>query len=365
MFDSETDDQTDLEFYQTVPFEAPVSPAAMASIDLASAVTVDRALWVALLARPSEDPREAAGVLAGHVLTLGLVPAVDDSARVLRPGGAPASDAPTPLEYHISTRQLSADQPVYHKLQADENTVDDVTLVQLTLPDAATIDVWDDLLPGEDGVGDYPPVLDDDTVRTRLIAWVRVRVSLPQNATELPAGVKVRYGWLGVNATRVTQRSAVIGEPLGTGTGEPDQRVRLVNTPVIADSVVVAVGGERWTPTDDLLAAPPEVPTQDPALPPGTPLPPPNPSVLRSTPGRASPSATDYAATAGSATIFTTRSAAGAPAASGSAYREVEPRCPQDSANPLPTWAVPGRDSCRAERAISRAEARQSKQSQG
>jgi hypothetical protein len=281
LFDSQTDDQTDLEFYQTVPFEAPASVAAITSIDLASAVTVDRALWVALLARPGDAPRDAAGAIAGRVLTLGLVPAVDDSARVLRPGGAPASDAPTPLEYHLSTRELSADQPVYQKLQSDESTVDDVTLVQLSLPDAATIDVWDDLLPGEDGVGDYPPVLDDDTVRSRLIAWVRVRVSLPQNATDLPAGVKVRYSWLGVNATRITQRIAVIGEPLGTGTGEPDQRVRLVNTPVIASSVALAVGGELWTQTDDLLAAPPEVPTQDPALPPGSSPPPPgNPSVF-------------------------------------------------------------------------------------
>ncbi|HZT75361.1 MAG TPA: hypothetical protein VFA27_01790, partial [Vicinamibacterales bacterium] len=275
LFEPQTDDTTELEFYQTVPFEAPTNAASITSLDLASTTTVDRALWVALLARPNEDPRQAAAAIAGRVLTLGLVAAVDDSARVLRPGGAQAAQTATPLEYHISTREVSDDQPVYRKLTPDEATSDDITLVQLTLPDATSIDVWDDLLPGEDGVGDYPPVLDDDAIRSRLIAWVRVRVALPKNATDLPAGVRLSYTWAGINAARVTQQITVTGEPLGNGTGEPDQRVRVVNTPVIVDSVAVAVGGEMWNRIDDLMTAPPEVATQNPQLPPGSPLPPP------------------------------------------------------------------------------------------
>ena len=42
-----------------------------------------------------------------------------------------------------------------------------------------------------------------------------------------------------------------------------------MNTPVIAETVKLAVNGELWTRIDDLQAAPPEVPVRDPSLPPG------------------------------------------------------------------------------------------------
>ena len=276
LFEERTDDGTELEFYQTASFVAPTSAAAIRPIDLGDpTTTVDRALWVALLARPNEDRRDAADAIAGRVLTLGVVSAADESSRVLRPGGAPASQPPVPLDYELSSKALTADGlPIYRKLVADERRVDDVTLVQLPLPEAEALDVWDEFDPGEEGVGDFPPVLDDDNVRSRLVAWVRLRVRLPDPGAGPAAGVKLLYTWAGVNAARVTQRIEVGGEPLGTGTGEPDQRFTLVNTPVIADSVRLVVGGERWTRTDDLLAAPPEVPVQDPSLPPGSPPPP-------------------------------------------------------------------------------------------
>jgi predicted phage baseplate assembly protein len=276
LFDSQIDDQTELEFYQTVPFEAPTSAAAIRPIDLGDPnTTVDRALWIALLARPKEDRREAAAAIAGRVLTLGLVSAVDDSTRVLLPGGTRASQQATPIDYELSSKALTNDgQPIYRKLTADEARSDDVTIAQLPLPDADAIDVWDQFDPGEEGVGEFPPVLDDEDVRNRLIAWVRLRLRLPAGGGSAPAGVKLLYSWAGANATGVTQRIDVVGEPLGEGTGEPDQRFTLVNRPVIVESVRLIVGGEQWVRTDDLLAAPPEVPVQDPSLPPGSPPPP-------------------------------------------------------------------------------------------
>jgi hypothetical protein len=282
LFESQTDDQTDLEFYQTVPFDPPTSDAAIGALDIGDTTTVDRALWIALLARRGETPDEAAAKIASRVLTLGLMPSVGESTRVLRPGGTPAAEQTVPLDYELSSNVLTVDgQPVYRALPSDERKIDDITLVQLTLPEAGAINVWEEFDPGEDGVGDFPPVLDDDAVRKQLIAWLRVRVRLRPGTTALPAGVTLRYSWAGINATHVTQRIDVVGEPLGTGTGEPDQRVTLANTPVIPDSVRVVVGGELWTRTLDLLAAPPEVPTQDPSLPPGAPPPSPgNPNVF-------------------------------------------------------------------------------------
>jgi hypothetical protein len=277
-FEAQTDDDTELEFYQTTPFEPPASAAAMPSIDLGGTTTVDRALWLALLARPKEDVKDAAAAIAERVLTLGLVPTVDDATSVLLPGGKPASDQPVPLIFEISTGQLVDDVPQYLELQSDEQQSQDLSLVQLSLPAIDQIGTWDDLEPGDDGVGDLPPALDDDDVRTRVVAWIRIRVK--GGDAELPAGVKAKYTWVGLNATEITQRVEVTLEPVSAGTGEPDQRVTVVNTPVLVDSVRVFVGAEQWTPTDDLLAAGPEVPVRDPSLPPGAPTPPPsNPNV--------------------------------------------------------------------------------------
>jgi hypothetical protein len=282
LFESQTDDQTDLEFYQTTAFEPPAGAASIPTLDIGDTTTVDRALWIALLARRGETPVEAATKIGSRTLSLGLMPSVSESTRVLRPGGTPAAQTTVPIEYHLSSTRFTGDgQPDYVALPNDERRIDDVTFVHLTLPDASAIGTWEDFDPGEDGVGDFPPVLDDDAVRKQLIAWLRVRVRQQPGSTGLPAGVRLRFSWAGINATHVTQRIEVVGEPLGAGTGEPDQRVRLANTPVIPDSVRLLVNGELWTRTEDLLSAPPEVAAADPSLPPGAPLPPPgNPNVF-------------------------------------------------------------------------------------
>jgi hypothetical protein len=305
-------------------------------------------------------------------LTLGLVSAVDETSRVLRPGGAAASEPVPPLEYHLSSKTLTGDNlPLYRKLTPDERQVDDITLVQLTLPEVDAIGTWDEFDPGEEGVGDFPPVLDDDDVRKRLIAWVRLRLRPADAATGVAsgsagdplAGVKLRYSWVGINATRVTQRVDVVGEPLGTGTGEPDQRFTLVNTPVIGDSVRLIVGGELWTRIDELLAAPPEVPVQDPSLPPGAPPPPRgNPNVFTvdeesgqitcgdgvrggRRPPRGAPIFATYAYGGGSAGVV------------GIGAIKTSPLLPAgfQVANPLPTWGgADGETVADAERSIPR-----------
>jgi hypothetical protein len=68
----------------------------------------------------------------------------------------------------------------------------------------------------------------------------------------------------------VRQKVPVAPQRVGTGTGEPDQSLTLANTPVLPETVVLAVNGEVWQRTDDLLAAPPEVPVRSLALPPGS-----------------------------------------------------------------------------------------------
>jgi predicted phage baseplate assembly protein len=365
LFDSQIDEETELEFYETIPFEAPSSAAAIRPIDLGDSDTaVDRALWIALLARPKEDRRKAAAAIAGRVLTLGLVSAADDSTRVLVPGVSRASEQTTPIQYTLSSKALKGDgQPDYRLLTPDEVRTDDVTIAQLPLPDNADeIDVWDQFDPGEEGVGEFPPVLDDEDVRGRLVAWVRIRLKT-QDGGDAPPGVKLLYSWAGVNATGVTQRIEVVGEVLGEGTGEPDQRFTLVNRPVIAESVRLIVGGEGWVRTDDLLAAPPEVPVQDPSLPPGSPPPPRgNPNVFTVDPesgqitcgdgvrgGRRPPR--------GAAIFASYAYGGGAAGVVGIGAIKASPLLPAgfQVANPLPTWGgADGETATDAERSIPR-----------
>jgi hypothetical protein len=274
IYGSFQDGFTQLDFYKTEPFDAPTSAAAIKAVNLADDSTVDRSLWLALLARPGEEGRtvEIRHELAGKTLTLGLMPAVDDPGRVLHPGGLPAAQPPAPLLYELSAGTLASNRtPQYRSLdaRADANPLEDVTLVQLVLPQATEFGTFDNLEPLEDGVGDFPPLLEDAQLATRVIAWIRVRMKPDSSGAAAPAGMMAKFSWLGINASKVSQRIAVHGERLGTGTGAPDQSFTVVNTPVIPESVVVTVDGTAWRRIDDLFTAPPEVPVRDPSAPPG------------------------------------------------------------------------------------------------
>lgn len=276
------DDTTDLEFYETRPIEAPSATTGVPVISLDQS-TVDNSLWIALIARPRERVEDARAELAGRTLTLGMMPAVEETARTMRPGGEVAPETAPPLVYEISTGDFTPDKaPKYEPLEsrADANPLHELTLVQLTLP--AAIGTWDDLEPLQDGVGDFPPALDDDDTRSRVAAWIRVGI---RSATPTLSALKLRFGWVGINAARVDQRITVEGEQIGNGNGEADQTFVLANRPVITpaagaaavrgrrdpeDTVRLTVNGEAWTRIDDLLAAPPEVPVREVSSKPGT-----------------------------------------------------------------------------------------------
>ena len=276
LYSTFTDDPTQLEFYETVPLPEPTSAASIPSVSLTDGTdTVDGALWLALLTRTGETAQASSVLQAigNRVLMLGLMPQIDDAARILYPGGAASSQTQSRLEYAISTGATGSSAQLYQTLESseDDNPLQNLTLVQLTLP-SGNIGVWSQMAPLEDGTGDYPPTLNDPTLTARLLAWIRIRLAPNPDGT-IPANVTANFSWAGINAARVTQQIQVIAEPLSAGSGEPDQSVQLANTPVIATSVQLAVNGALWSQIDDLMAAAPEVPVRDPSLPPGTPMP--------------------------------------------------------------------------------------------
>lgn len=258
-----------LQFYETVPVAAPEDPANLPTLDLGDAASIDRGVWIALLARDADGIKSARTELGGRQLNLGMYPAPDCDPFCEVPAGDRQADLQDlPLVFEIASGSLTADgRPKYLPLQAsiDDDLLKRPGIARLTLPGADKIGVWEYTDPLTAGTGDYPPLLDDPKVQARLVTWLRVRLARETAGS----GMQARFHWLGVNCVRVSQRARARSETLGRGNGEPDQAFRLVNTPVLADSVRLTVNGEAWTRIDDLLRAPPEVTVHDPRQPPG------------------------------------------------------------------------------------------------
>ena len=251
-------------------------------VDLASG-TVDGSLWVALVARPNEDLRNVRSAIEGKTLSLGLVPVVTDAARTLPPAGTGGSETDTHLEFEMPDvppggalpDEPSARVARYRARDArsDANVLLEPGIVEIGLPPAEGLELWE-LDPLEAGVDQFPPAIEDAKLAARVVTWLRVRA---------PSGQAARFLWAGINATTVVQRARVASEALPSGTGQPDQVARLSQAPVLDGSVELLVSvpvasppaspvaalPERWAEIDDLMAAGPEVPAQDPRQPPG------------------------------------------------------------------------------------------------
>ena len=273
-FPEDTLDTSKLQMYDTAAFPDP-TPASQ-GVDLASSDVVD-GLWIALLVRATDlvniEEKEdildkARQEIGGKILSLGVVPYISDANRLLNPVGQTTPDQATRLEFTIpKSGSLGKDrQPTYRSLaaQADLDVLTAPGILQITLPEAGDLKMWDNLDPLELGVGAFPPALDDTNLNDRLITWLHIVA---------PTGAKTALYWLGINATEVSQGKWVTNERLPIATGEPDQTTTLARTPVIPGSVTLRVtessGETTWEEIDDLISAGPEVPSRDLQLPPG------------------------------------------------------------------------------------------------
>jgi hypothetical protein len=261
---------SDVQLYETVALD----PRVVDSVDLNA--TSDRALWIGLFARRNDAP--AAGSdpwkairdeLGGRTLTLGIVPALDAVSAQLLPAGQ--AQARSLLRFDVPSVQAdlrlprdASDRPAPAYRQLEPRTEVDLLsvpgVVQLPLPEASQLNMWQDVDPLEGGVGDMPPTLDDAALGGRLITWLRVRAD---------GAAQARIRWAGINAAPVRQFERIVGEPLADGDGRPDQVRRLARAPVLRESVNVISRSRddaplQWREIDDLAAAAPEVPVADP-----------------------------------------------------------------------------------------------------
>ncbi len=253
----------DLEFYESMPMALPSPSDPRPALDLAE--VGGQALYIALLAQRNVPLETARDAIADEVISIGVAPDLADTVPPLRPArpAAPRRSGPR-LIFEIAAPAGSDDKPAYTRLRAvqEPDVLNELGVVQLQLPPAAQIGTWSFDDPLREGVGDFPPLIEDTQLRGRLVTWLRVRLAGDSSASGPPAA---RLTWVGINAVRIDQAVPVVNELVGTGTGEPDQRFALANTPVLPASLRLMVQGDDglgyfWRLTDDLLSARPDEP---------------------------------------------------------------------------------------------------------
>lgn len=255
--------------YETKTMAPPNPGVVLQTLDLTPGKdAIDGSLWLALLARPKEKVETARDAIANKTLSLGILPARDASTNALTPIGSPSQKKRWDLIYQMPEGGTLDPDPSLRKVtyktldaEPDVDVLSEPGIVQISLPGAEELKTWDNVDPLEPAVEDFPPAIEDTDIENRIITWIRIRSSGPLSA---------RLCWVGVNAARVTQSNRIVSENLGRGTGEPDQAVKLINTPVIRDSVQLTINHERWFATDDLANADPEVPVRSPGLTPSS-----------------------------------------------------------------------------------------------
>jgi len=235
---------------ETVLYETVALHDLPAALDV-GAEAVDGAVWIALLAPPKAKEPERANArtqLAGRTLSIGLIPVrADPAARII--AGSPASPPPA-FSAWIPRPEAGATQYARLDSVAPEGFPERAGILQVTMPaDPAAIATWPESEPLDAGVGDRPPVLNDDELNQRLLTWLRI---------DGLAGAGVQLRWAGVHCVPVTQRTRIAREMLAPGDGEVDQRRSLSHGQVLADSIALTVAGARWNLTDELEAAPAE-----------------------------------------------------------------------------------------------------------
>ena len=249
-----------VDLYETTPLQQREPDG----IDLA-AEAVDASLWLALLAPPNVDVAQVRKNIAGKTLSVGLAPVLDNAQRTLLPNADRSPDISQLLRFELPQISDPAATPVAAYAAIEPRPLSDIRqqpgVVELTLPDEAGLQLWQNLDPLEAGVGEFPPALDDPQLEARLVTWLRIRAV---------AGAQIKLLWAGINACQVSQRIRVFNEVLAPGTGQPEQTRPLAQRPLIPGSIELRVAGQLWQEIDDLLGAGPEVPQPDWGQPPGS-----------------------------------------------------------------------------------------------
>ncbi|RMH34158.1 MAG: putative baseplate assembly protein [Nitrospirae bacterium] len=223
--------------------------------------TVDRSLWLALLAPKKElvaDVRATLGDTSSgrqQILNVGLVP----TTRVPGLFESIGPRAPIPHRWEISYLNAAGelDFVTVDTLPHADSTkgLTQAGIVRLILPSAEFLqapsnNVLENLFAG---VGDAPPRLDDPDKASRLVTWLRLRAMDPSRG--LPVE-HLSLSWIGINAVDVIQYETITGKVLGVSNGMPHQEFSLSARSVDPRTIRIEVeepnaGFRPWFRIDD------------------------------------------------------------------------------------------------------------------
>ena len=254
-------------FYTTTLTSA--DPLAPEAVVLDVEAQLDRALWIALLSKPTVTDVSA---LAGRSLFVGVAfdekiadpPPLEslDAAGVAVYSADRLTDDPPPMTWRLWNGGLPG------AASGPSSRFTTLTVLHDTTRGLLTSGVVKVVLPPDfaqakpisNGVHDAPPPLDDAALAARVIGWIQVfrpRTDPSQLSDAIPP---VR--WVGVNAVQATQARTATAELLGSGTGDEDQTLPLAHRPVLPGSVVLeveeAAGWQPWTEVDTFVATKPD-----------------------------------------------------------------------------------------------------------
>jgi hypothetical protein len=178
-----------LTFYQPTLADPPATGKPDPVIDLSDPVsgTIDRSVWLALLAPPGAEIDDVRRAVAGQTLSIGVYPATQGGALVLPPGTAGGAQpdpglvveiaAPEPDASGLAGPGFGIGPASYTRLPVTyaDPVLQAPGIIQVTLPKYEQLLIWA-FDPEEEGTGDYPPRVDDATVSARIVTWLRLRL---------------------------------------------------------------------------------------------------------------------------------------------------------------------------------------------
>jgi predicted phage baseplate assembly protein len=248
---------TTVQFYETVLL--PADPAAAGAEVVDVAVTVDQALWVALLGGDTTNRR----LLAGRGVFLGVAldetidrPFTLDAAAAARYRSTGLDEDPPAALWRLWRGPAPAGDPdaAFQPLEVVSDTTAGLTttgVVHLTLPDPLVAG----LPTASDGGLDSPPPLEDPEQAARVVAWLQA--TRPKPATGAAEDPIHRVRWVGANAVEATQARTAAPELLGFGSGDADQRFSLAQANVLPGTVELQVEEAgtwtSWTEVEDFV----------------------------------------------------------------------------------------------------------------
>ena len=212
---------------------------------LTLAGTLDGALHLALAVKAEADVAadKVRAAIAGDVFSLALAPPLEGEAEE-------AASAPLARRLRIDAAmrdESGAMRWLPLEIEADSSAAGRREgVLRVRLPARAgklAPPLFAD--PQDAGVGDGPPPLPDALPAERLALWLRLTCAEDQQLT---------LGYLGANGLEVVAQVEVKNEVLGTGSGEPEQALRLARNDLDPDSLQLDVEAgsqfETWTRVD-------------------------------------------------------------------------------------------------------------------